>query len=72
MNGRYGISKSSYVTGSGKTGLNIHDSRFDFSPRTQCYMNELSNFTTKSDLSGLLLLTTFPSTMAICMSGLDP
>ena len=29
---------------SGKTGLIAHDSRFDFSPRTQRHMNELSNF----------------------------
>ena len=36
-----------YVTGSGKTGLIAQVSRFDFSPRTQSYMNKLSNFTIK-------------------------
>ena len=36
------------LTGFGKTGFIAHDSRFDFSPRTQSYMNKLSNLTIKS------------------------
>ena len=38
---------SSIVTQSEKTGLIAHVSRFDFSPRTQSYMNQLSNSTIK-------------------------
>ena len=36
-----------YVTQSEKTDLIAHVSRFDFSPRTHSYMNELSNSTFK-------------------------
>ena len=36
-----------YVTQSEKTGLISHVSRFDFSPRTQSYMNKLCNSTIK-------------------------
>ena len=36
-----------YVIQSEKTGLIVHVSRFDFSPRTQSYMNKLSNSTIK-------------------------
>ena len=50
------------MTESGKTGLIDHDSRFDFLPRTQSYMNKLSNFDNQNqlDLSGMLLLAAFP------------
>ena len=33
-----------YVTQSGKTGLIVHVSRLDFSPKTQSYMNRLPNW----------------------------
>ena len=65
----YNITK--YVTGSGKTGLTAHDSRFDFSQRPQSYINNLYN-QNQLELSGLLFLTAFLSTVAICTSGLEP
>ena len=53
---------ATYVTQSEKTGLIAHVSRFDFSPRTQSYMNKLSKFHNQNqlDLSGLVLLAAFP------------
>ena len=47
------------MTGSGKTGLIAHDSRFDCSPRTQSYMKILLS-NSAINLSGLLLLAAFP------------
>ena len=49
------LSKTTYVTQSEKTGLIAHVIRFDFSPRTQSYMNK-----NQLDLSGLALLAAFP------------
>ena len=48
------------MTESGKTGLIVHVSRFDFSPRTQSYMDKLSDFTIKIGESGWPLLAAFP------------
>ena len=50
------------MIGSGKAGHIIHDSRFDFSSRTQSYMNKLSNFIIKSaKLDSLLEWSAFAS-----------
>ena len=65
---------TTYVTQSDETGFIVHVSRFDFSPKTQSYMNKLipqsksarlewSGFHNQNqlDLSGLVLLTAFPN-----------
>ena len=49
-----------YVTGSRKTSLIAHDSKFDFSPQTQSYLNTLSSFTvSQPGLNGLFLPAVF-------------
>ena len=47
-----------YVNGSGKTGFIAHDSKFDFLPQAQSYMNTLY-CQNQPGLGGLLLLAVF-------------
>ena len=62
------------ITGSEKTGIINHDSRCDFSSKTQSYMNVLSNFTVKTSLAYVVCFSwlLFPSPAVSHTSSLGP